>query len=149
MIMFTGLPMGGCDHGRTDVPVSVRLCLRVYDQNSQGPALNAGPRRCRAGGTAKTAKALTAAYMGGTGMDQWGRLENDNRRRIEQQRADQADYIRRYGGMEVPNVPKLPDPPPTKATVVAGAITLVGLILMIFVLCGASVYVFFARMPHP
>ncbi|MBB4742027.1 hypothetical protein BJY16_005486 [Actinoplanes octamycinicus] len=82
-------------------------------------------------------------------MDQWGRLENDNRRRIEQQRADQADYIRRYGGMEMPDVPKLPDPPPTKARAVVGAITLLGLNLMVFVLCGASVYVFFARMPHP
>ncbi|BCJ39709.1 hypothetical protein GCM10010168_78350 [Actinoplanes ianthinogenes] len=82
-------------------------------------------------------------------MDQWGRLENDNRRRIEQQRSDQADYIRRYGGVGVPNVPEVPGPPPTKARVVARVITLLGLILMVFVLCGASVYVFFARMPHP
>lgn len=85
--------------------------------------------------------------------DQWGRLENDNRRRIEQQRKDQADFIRRFGGTEVPKVPKrypeLTDPPPGKVKFAAYAIAFVLLVLLVFVLCGATVYVYFDRMPQP
>ena len=85
--------------------------------------------------------------------DHWGRLENDNRRRIEQQRKDQADYIRRFGGIEVPKTPKqypdLNDPPPGKVKFAIYAVAFALFLLLAIVLCGATVYVYFERMPHP
>ncbi|WP_433063136.1 hypothetical protein [Dactylosporangium sp. CS-033363] len=86
--------------------------------------------------------------------DHWSRLEEQTRRQNEQHRKDQADYIRRFGGgAKVPKTPKqypgLNDPPPGKAKFAAYAIAFVFLLLLLVTICGATVYVFFNRMPHP